>query len=67
MLGAGDSVSAVETEPGRYVAFYEELERAIRTGSPPPVPLEAGVEVLRVIEAAIESARDGVVAELQPL
>ena len=61
VVGAGEDVEPVETEPGRYVAFYEELERAIRTGSPPPVPLEAGVEVLRVIEAAIESAASGTV------
>jgi predicted dehydrogenase len=64
LVGAGEELEPVETEPGRYVAFYEELERAIRTGAPPPVPLEAGVEVLRVIEAALESARGGVVAEL---
>ncbi len=65
VVGAGEDVESVETEPGRYVAFYEALERAIRTGSPPPVALEAGVEVLRVIEAAIESAAGGtVVGEL---
>jgi scyllo-inositol 2-dehydrogenase (NADP+) len=63
-VGAGEDVEPVETEPGRYLGFYEELERAIRAGAPPPVPLEAGVAVLRVIEAALESARGGVVAEL---
>ena len=40
VVGAGEDVEPVETEPGRYVAFYEEPERAIRTGSPSPVPLE---------------------------
>jgi predicted dehydrogenase len=63
-LGAGEELAPVETEPGRYLSFYEELERAIRTDSPVPVPLEAGVEVLRVIEAATESARGGAVVTL---
>ena len=59
VVGAGEDVrESVETEPSRYVAFYEELERAIRLGSPPPVPLGPGVEVLRVIEAAIEGAAE---------
>ena len=55
-LGADDDKRPVETERGRYVEFYEGVERAIRDGSPPPVPLEAGIAVLEVIEAARRSA-----------
>jgi hypothetical protein len=65
----------VETERGRYVEFYEQLERAIRArgsspGEPasseatPPVPLEAGVATLRVIEAARASSEQGEVIPL---
>jgi scyllo-inositol 2-dehydrogenase (NADP+) len=57
-LGADDDGHAVETERGRYVTFYEEMERAIREGAPPPVPLEAGVATLDVIEAARRSAAE---------
>jgi predicted dehydrogenase len=49
LLGAEDDAKPVETEPGRYVEFYERMERAIRTRmggarvpEPPPGPLEAG-------------------------
>ncbi|MGH2762219.1 MAG: Gfo/Idh/MocA family oxidoreductase [Thermoleophilaceae bacterium] len=58
-LGAGDAAAPVETEAGRYLSFYEEMEHAIRAGGPPPVPLDAGVATLEVIEAAFESARSG--------
>ncbi len=56
LLGTEDDAQPVETERGRYVEFYERMERAIRSGEPPPVPLEAGIAVLRVIEAAQASA-----------
>jgi scyllo-inositol 2-dehydrogenase (NADP+) len=80
LLGTDDDAHAVETETGRYVAFYEGMERAIRSAGseapgsgapgsapvqvPPPVPLEAGIATLRVIEAARASAAQGVVVPL---
>jgi scyllo-inositol 2-dehydrogenase (NADP+) len=73
-LGSEDDSRPVQTEPGRYVQFYERMERAIRArGSEPPsvaledsppVPLEAGIATLRVIEAARTSAAQGVVVPL---
>jgi predicted dehydrogenase len=64
LLGTEDDARPVETEPGRYLAFYEGLEQAIRTGTEPPVPLEAGIATLRVIEAARESAGSGAAVRL---
>lgn len=64
LLGSEDDAQAVRTEPGRYVEFYELMERAIRAGEPAPVPLEAGIATLRVIEAAQASAAQGVVVPL---
>jgi predicted dehydrogenase len=74
LLGADEDARPVETERGRYVEFYEFMERAIRAraaggpapaGSvPPPVPLEAGVATLRVIEAARGSAEQREVIRL---
>ena len=63
-LGSDDAGEPVQTEPGRYVEFYEGLERAIRSGEQPPVPLEAGVATLRVIEAARASSEQGTVIPL---
>jgi predicted dehydrogenase len=63
-VGSDDASEPVKTERGRYVEFYERLERAIRAGEPAPVPLEAGVAALRVIEAARASAEQGTVMRL---
>jgi predicted dehydrogenase len=64
LLGTEEEARPVPTERGRYVEFYERMERAIRAAeghtadapagldAAPPVPLAAGVETLRVIEAA---------------
>ena len=73
LLGTEGDAKRVKTEPGRYVEFYELMERAIRArggdaeaggGEPPPVPLEAGIATLRVIEAAQASAAQSVVVPL---
>jgi scyllo-inositol 2-dehydrogenase (NADP+) len=63
-LGAGEGAQPVPTEPGRYVEFYERMERAIREGEAPPLPLSAGVETLRVIEAARRSSDERAVVPL---
>jgi predicted dehydrogenase len=64
LLGTEEDASPVETAPGRYVEFYERMETAIRSGEPPPVPLEAGIATLRVIEAAQASAAQHAVVSL---
>jgi predicted dehydrogenase len=64
LLGTDDASEPVETERGRYVEFYERMEQAIRAGEPAPVPLEAGVETLRVIEAARRSSAERAVVPL---
>ena len=66
LLGTEEDAQPVETEPGRYVEFYERMERAIRAGGgePPPVPLDAGIATLQVIEAAHASAAQRVVVPL---
>jgi scyllo-inositol 2-dehydrogenase (NADP+) len=64
LIGSDDASEPVETERGRYVEFYEQLERAIRDDEPSPVPLEAGIETLRVIEAARRSSEERAVVPL---
>jgi len=63
-LGTEEHAEQVPTERGRYVEFYEQVERAIRSSEPPPVPLSAGIETLRVIEAARRSSAERAVVPL---
>jgi scyllo-inositol 2-dehydrogenase (NADP+) len=63
-LGSDDDRRPVETQQGRYVEFYERIERAIRDSSEAPVPLEAGTATLDVIEAARRSAAERTVIGL---
>lgn len=64
LLGTDEAAEPIETEPGRYVAFYEEMVAAIREGAPPPVPLADAIAGLEVIEGARESADRAAVVEL---
>ncbi|MGO4129588.1 Gfo/Idh/MocA family oxidoreductase [Inquilinus sp. YAF38] len=45
--------------PGHYGAFYAGFVAAVRDGAPPPVDPRDGRDVVRVIEAAIESSATG--------
>ncbi|HJS27560.1 MAG TPA: Gfo/Idh/MocA family oxidoreductase [Actinomycetota bacterium] len=64
-LATDDGERAVETEPGAYEAFYAGVVEALRSSGPPSVdPLES-VEVLRIIEAAFDSARSGSVVPFE--
>lgn len=63
-LTTGREGGPAETEmlsipPGRQGAFYDGVVAAIRDGAPPPVDPRDGRDVIRVIEAAIESTRTG--------
>lgn len=56
---------AIEMLPGAYEQFYAFLRVALVLGGPPPVDPYEVVDVLRVIEAAQESARKGQVIKFQ--
>jgi scyllo-inositol 2-dehydrogenase (NADP+) len=49
----------VPSEPGRWTDFYSQVRACIETGSPPPIAPSEVREVIRVIEAAIESSAKG--------
>lgn len=49
----------VETEQGNYYDYYEGVYRAIVDNTPLPVSAQDGVNVMRVIEAAIKSSAEG--------
>jgi scyllo-inositol 2-dehydrogenase (NADP+) len=54
---------AVETLPGSYETFYALLRDALIAGGPPPVDPADSIAVLRLLEAARESARSGQVVQ----
>ena len=63
-LSSGDGERTVETEPGAYPEFYRGIAASLRDGTPPPVDPEDSVAVLRIIEAAVGSARTKGVVEV---
>ena len=63
-LSTGDGERSVETEPGAYPEFYRGIAASLRDGTPPPVDPEDSVTVLRIIEAAVGSARTKGVIEV---
>lgn len=56
----------VETLPGSYETYYALLRDALISGGPPPVDPADSLAVLRIIEAARESARTHQVVSLAP-
>lgn len=61
--GALQISGRVETLSGCYDTFYRELHKAIVAGEAPPVSARDGVEVVRVIEAAMKSAHTGMLVD----
>jgi predicted dehydrogenase len=59
VLGAGDDLRPLRTEPGSYQSFYQGVVSALREGAPPPVDPAEAVAVLEVIEAARRSDAEG--------
>jgi predicted dehydrogenase len=64
VVGAGNDVRAVETEPGAYQEFYRGLVASLRDGAPPPVEPQDAVSALEVLEAARVSAGEARVVAL---
>jgi predicted dehydrogenase len=63
-LGVDGELRQVETEPGAYQSFYAELVGALRGGGPPPVDPDDAVAVLRILDAARQSAASGATVRL---
>lgn len=51
-LMRGDESEPVPSQPGRWRDFYPAVERAIRTGEPPPVAAGDAVAALEVLDTA---------------
>lgn len=57
----GSESEPIETIPGDWSGFYRELVAHLTEGTPIPVTGEEACEVLRILDAARVSARDGAV------
>jgi len=64
LLGVGENVQRVRTEPGAYQRFYEGVAAALREGAPPPVDPTEAVTALEALDAARVSAREARVVEI---
>jgi predicted dehydrogenase len=64
-LVTDDGERTVETVPGAYESFYAGVVEALRSTGPPPVDPLDSVDVLRIIEAAFDSARSGSVVPFE--
>jgi scyllo-inositol 2-dehydrogenase (NADP+) len=51
-LVRGEESQMVPSQPGRWCDFYPSVERAIRTGAPPPVRGSDALAALQVLDAA---------------
>lgn len=54
-----DGSCVIETESGCYQAYFNQLAKAVRNGSPCPVSAEDALQNIRLIELAMESSRIG--------
>jgi predicted dehydrogenase len=63
-LGSDDAFEQLPPRPGDYGAFYALVADALASGGPMPVTGEEGLEVLRVLDAARESAASHSVVHL---
>ncbi len=57
--GGQPELHEVPTLPGDYLAYYTGVRDAILGRAPLPVTAEAALEVMRLLEAGVESARSG--------
>lgn len=63
-LVRGDDATPVERAPGGWTEFYPAVADMLRNSLPPPVDPAEAVAVLEVLDAARQSAREGIVVAL---
>ena len=57
--GASGERQVIPSEPGRWTQFYNQVRACIERGGPPPVSASEGREVIRIVEAALNSSESG--------
>jgi len=51
--------SHLTSTPGNYMGYYDDLYKALTAATRNPVPAEDGIKTIRIIEAALQSAKEG--------
>ncbi|EOW9528657.1 oxidoreductase [Bacillus cytotoxicus] len=64
ILETEEKTERIRTEVGCYEQYYKGIRDSIIHGEHPPVTAEDGLEVIRIIESAMESSRTGRVISL---
>jgi len=49
---------------GNYMGYYDDLYKALTGKAPNPVPPEDGIKTIRIIEAALQSSKEGKAIDL---
>ncbi len=49
---------------GNYMGYYDDLYKTLTDKAPNPVPPEDGIKTIKIIEAALKSAKEGRVIDL---
>jgi scyllo-inositol 2-dehydrogenase (NADP+) len=57
--GASGQRETIVSEQGRWTQYYAQVRACIEQGAAPPVTAGEGREIVRIIEAALESSRRG--------
>jgi scyllo-inositol 2-dehydrogenase (NADP+) len=57
--GASGERHVIPSESGQWTQFYKQVRTCIERGGPPPVSASDGREVIRIIEAALQSSETG--------
>ncbi|CAM4114790.1 oxidoreductase [Bacillus paramycoides] len=59
ILETEEKLERIPTEVGCYEMYYKEIGNSILNGAEPPVTAEEGLEVIKLIQLAIESSETG--------
>ena len=52
------------SSPGNYMGYYDDVYKALTGQGPNPVPAADGIKNMRIIEAALESVKEGKIIKL---
>lgn len=53
-----------QSSPGNYMGYYDDVYKALTGQGPNPVPAADGIKNMRIIEAALESVKEGRIVKL---
>ncbi len=57
--GAPGERAQIDMPPGDYLRYYDGIAKAITSGAPNPVPAEEALQVMRILELGLKSAKEG--------